>query len=72
MPIAGREHHAPEHRLHIPPALDELYRQVIEQLRVAGASPARAEVFEGLYEATPEEALPVAVDRDARGQRVFG
>ena len=53
-------------------ALDELHRQVIEQPRVAGARTARAEVLEGLYEAAPEETLPVAVDRDARGQRVLG
>jgi hypothetical protein len=45
---------------------------MIEQRRMAGASPARPEVFEGLYETTPEEALPITVNRDARGQRVLG
>ena len=70
--VGRREHHALQHGLHIPAALDELQRQVVEQLRVAGACAACAKVLESLYEAAPEEALPVAVDRDARGQRVLG
>src|SRR3712207_8821629 len=50
------------HGLHIPPALDELAGQPVEQLGVAGLLALDAEVLGRLHQPGPEEPLP-GVDR---------
>ena len=57
--------------LHRPAGLHELDGEPVEQLRVGRRLALVAEVLERAHEAAAEEGLPLAVDRDARGERVL-
>ena len=54
--------------LDIPAALNELDRQPVEQLGMAGEAALRAEIIQRLDDPLPEHQLPQAVDHDPGGQ----
>ena len=72
-----------DHRLHVPGLRrlsvyrwkngrgDKFHREPVEQLGVHRPLGLRAEVFGGLDDADAEEALPLAVDPDPRGERMI-
>ena len=59
-----------EHGLHVPARSDELGRQPVEQLRMAGRLALGAEVLDRLHQPGAEEHLPDAVHRHAGRQRI--
>ena len=56
--------------LEAPALVEQLDRQPVEQLRVAGRRALGAEVVFGFDDAEPEELLPEAVHDNPRRQRV--
>ena len=68
--VGGGGHDQPQHFLHAPAIAHEFRGQPIQQLRVGGRRALRSEIFAGLHNAAAEQLLPVAIHRDARGERV--
>ena len=60
------------HALDVPAGIAEFRREPVEQARMAGSLPLQSEIVRSRDEAPPEVLLPDPVDRDPRGQGVFG
>ena len=58
------------HGLHVPVTGDELARQPVEQLRVAGGRRLRAQVVRVVDQAPAEMSLPNSIDDDPRDERI--
>ena len=70
--LIGRTHHDQFVELFNGPALlREFDRQPIEQLRMARQFALETKVFESAHKASPEECLPMAIHRDACGERIL-
>src|SRR6185436_7692842 len=70
LPVRRRGQDQSLELLHAPAARDELEREPVEELGMRRALALRAEVLARRDEPAPEDALPRAVDEDARRQRV--
>ena len=68
--IHATHHDGLQQRLRVPAALDETQRQPVQHLGIKRLLPLAAEVLGSLHKAAPEDALPNAVHRDAREQRM--
>ena len=73
LPIGGAGHQFAQQRLHVPVQIVlKMKRQPVEQFGMAGLLAHAAEILQRLYDSCPEELLPVAIDRRARGQWLSG
>ena len=72
LPVGVRTDHQREHGLHVPLGADELRRHPVQQFRVTGRRPLRAEVVHVADEALAEGDLPQPIDEHAGRQWVLG
>ena len=70
--VGGRQDHLTEEAFDIPAMLHEVDRQPVEKGLIGRQVTHDTQVFGRADDAGSEDLRPKAIDRDARGQRVFG
>ena len=71
LPIGRGVHDQPVHRLHVPVALGEAYRQPVEQLRMGRAVAVIPKILHRPHETLAKVMLPNTIDSHPRSQRLF-
>ena len=69
--VGGAAHDRADHVLHVPPRVDELAGQPVEQFRMHRRFPLAAEIVEHPRQPRAEELLPEPVHHHPRGERVI-